>query len=565
MDRYHLILHVWVKCLALTILSAIILGCVPSEGEHGRKFISEVVDAKLSLLEGQSRQLEISASGKVPSAGWTAPTLVPFEYSAPPQDGIYDFSFYATPSKESSASVITAIQVTHRLNPLPADLKGVRIHGETNDIVVMLEAPTPAPVPQIIYEIFGAKLSRVQGQADQLQIHVQGTVFSSGWSNATLIAAEYITPPADGIYDFTFYATPPSEVSKPAIAPIEVTRRLTGVPGNLTGVRIHAQTNNVTVLLDFQEPPLASAAIYEIKQVNLLLKTVPPQLSINVKGTVPSGGWTEQTLVPLEPGGSPKDGIYEFTYMATPPSGPALPVVTATELTYVVNSVPDDLLGVRVYSATNSMEAMLPRENPKPDPVLIQEVNDVQLSIVESVTRQLTITAAGMVNSTGWSSPVLAPFIYGVAPQDGIYDFSFYATPPVNSGAMVLTPINAVYVLGAIPETLKGVRIHYANNEIVVMLDKQQPPLMPAIIYAITNVQLATVSDVPDQLDIHVEGVVTSGGWTQPMLVAQQYVSAPPDGIYDFTFYATPPAFTSYSSGNADSGLGLAFKNSKKI
>jgi len=62
----------------------------------------------------------------------------PFQYLAPPQDGIYNYEFMAVPPIEASATVITAIEVEYILDPMPEDLLGVRIHEEQNNMVELL-------------------------------------------------------------------------------------------------------------------------------------------------------------------------------------------------------------------------------------------------------------------------------------------------------------------------------------------------------------------------------------------------------------------------------------------
>ena len=48
-----------------------------------------------------------------------------------------------------------------------------------------------------------------------------------------------------------------------------------------------------------------------------------------------------------------------------------------------------------------------------------------------------------------------------------------------------------------------------------------------------------------DMLLIVAEGEVASAGWTNPELVPYTYVQPPPDGIWEFSFYAEPPEGTS--------------------
>ena len=104
-------------------------------------------------------------------------------------------------------------------------------------------------------------------------------------------------------------------------------------------------------------------------------------------------------------------------------------------------------------------------------PQKIAEITDVQLTILKSNPPQLSITAKGNTSSSGWSKPELKPFVYVAPPQDGIYDFDFVAVPPSGGSATVITPVEATYILNPLPETLKGVRMHSAQNNKEAMLE----------------------------------------------------------------------------------------------
>jgi hypothetical protein len=112
-----------------------------------------------------------------------------------------------------------------------------------------------------------------------------------------------------------------------------------------------------------------------------------------------------------------------------------------------------------------------PSPSEKPTPQKIAEVTDVKLAILKSNPPQLSISAKGNVSSSGWTNPELTPFEYVQPPPDGIYDFTFQAVPPTGPAATVMTPVEATYTLNPIPNTLKGVRIHAAQNSKEAMLE----------------------------------------------------------------------------------------------
>jgi len=83
-----------------------------------------------------------------------------------------------------------------------------------------------------------------------LSIVAHGTVTTSGWKNPRLIPYVYITPPADGIYDFDFVADAPDSPALQVLLPISAGEEWQDFPPDLIGVRVHASTNSVEKKLD---------------------------------------------------------------------------------------------------------------------------------------------------------------------------------------------------------------------------------------------------------------------------------------------------------------------------
>ncbi len=80
---------------------------------------------------------------------------------------------------------------------------------------------------------------------------------------------------------------------------------------------------------------------------------------ITAVGKVPTTGWTHphlQSYVYIQP---PPDGIWDFVFLAKPPSGPAGQIVLPIATSYVWKPGGFHLRGVRVHSASNSMTARI--------------------------------------------------------------------------------------------------------------------------------------------------------------------------------------------------------------
>ncbi len=104
---------------------------------------------------------------------------------------------------------------------------------------------------QLILEVTAVDLAILESNPPQLQIAAQGNVSTPGWFNPQLVPYVYIQAPPDGIFDFDFVATPPSNIVPQVITPISVT--LVQLAEGVRGVRIHTSTNSQEALLMVEE------------------------------------------------------------------------------------------------------------------------------------------------------------------------------------------------------------------------------------------------------------------------------------------------------------------------
>lgn len=97
--------------------------------------IKKVVSAKLST-EGKS--LTVTAVGEVPTGGYTKPTLTRVQYFKQPDDGIQDYTFEAVPPTGIATQVISQVTATDKWRSLPGWVKGVRIHGVGDGVMMKM-------------------------------------------------------------------------------------------------------------------------------------------------------------------------------------------------------------------------------------------------------------------------------------------------------------------------------------------------------------------------------------------------------------------------------------------
>lgn len=105
--------------------------------------ILTVKSVELTLLK-HGQQLQITAEGVVRTSGWTSPTLHPYVYIRPPQDGVYDFTFVAEPPQTPALQVLQPIRVVYVV-PVTTNMRGVRVHAAENSVEALLERAVPEP------------------------------------------------------------------------------------------------------------------------------------------------------------------------------------------------------------------------------------------------------------------------------------------------------------------------------------------------------------------------------------------------------------------------------------
>lgn len=102
---------------------------------------------------------------------------------------------------------------------------------------------------ELVYKVDSVRFALLKSNPPQYQIEAKGEVRTGGWSNPKLTAVVYVHPPADGIYEYTFTATPPSGMATQAITPISATEPLTSTPAGFRGVRVRAETNSKEAII----------------------------------------------------------------------------------------------------------------------------------------------------------------------------------------------------------------------------------------------------------------------------------------------------------------------------
>ena len=97
------------------------------------------------------------------------------------------------------------------------------------------------------------------------------------------------------------------------------------------------------------------ARIFQVDKVDLA-QTPKGSAVISASGTVPTSGWRNGELQPRIYIAPPRDGLWDWDFVATPPSGVSLQVISPIAAQTTPFLPPTWFKGVRVHSSTNAIE-----------------------------------------------------------------------------------------------------------------------------------------------------------------------------------------------------------------
>jgi hypothetical protein len=129
----------------------------------------------------------------------------------------------------------------------------------------------------------------------------------------------------------------------------------------MASIDIKNKNKDLAALLEKDGPfPLEFAQqeflpVYSVDHVHLTFLSLNgiKIILITAFGRVTTTGWSQAHLQPVMYIQAPPDGIWDFVFVAKPPSGIVAEVVTPIATTYLWKGY--DLKGVRIHSATNTI------------------------------------------------------------------------------------------------------------------------------------------------------------------------------------------------------------------
>jgi DUF1365 family protein len=96
--------------------------------------IYSVTDVRVEVQESAPPVLVVRAGGETNTSGWTDARLSRVVYVSPPEDGIQDYEFEATPPSQGGLDVLTPVEAEDRWPDFDDWVKGARVSASTNSI-----------------------------------------------------------------------------------------------------------------------------------------------------------------------------------------------------------------------------------------------------------------------------------------------------------------------------------------------------------------------------------------------------------------------------------------------
>ncbi|MEO7602030.1 MAG: hypothetical protein ABIS39_02030 [Sphingomicrobium sp.] len=104
---------------------------------------------------------------------------------------------------------------------------------------------------QLVAEVTDVSTSWLESEPPFLVVNAKGKVGTPGWTNPTLTRAVYVTPPADGIQEYDFSATPPTGIVQQVVTAIAAADRWHDPANWVKGVRVKSATNSMEEASEF--------------------------------------------------------------------------------------------------------------------------------------------------------------------------------------------------------------------------------------------------------------------------------------------------------------------------
>jgi hypothetical protein len=103
--------------------------------------VKTILKVEFAIQEIAPPNLVVTATGQVPTGGWSGAKLTRKKYDTPPADGIQDYTLTAVAPTGIVTQVLTKVEARDTWSRYTVEapwLKGVRVHGAGKGVVVKM-------------------------------------------------------------------------------------------------------------------------------------------------------------------------------------------------------------------------------------------------------------------------------------------------------------------------------------------------------------------------------------------------------------------------------------------
>jgi hypothetical protein len=105
-------------------------------------------------------------------------------------------------------------------------------------------APAQQTQQQTVPTVVGVTCM-IHKSPSQLHVTANGEVPTGGWTAAALRRRTYVAAPADSIWEYDFFATPPAGMATQVITPISAEDMWADFPQSIIGIRVYGEGSGI--------------------------------------------------------------------------------------------------------------------------------------------------------------------------------------------------------------------------------------------------------------------------------------------------------------------------------
>ncbi len=133
---------------AAAALAFALAAAVPAQADEEFSQVTRILGGaivELKVMPETEPQRVLVVSAEVPTGGWTNAQLHPVTYVTFPSDGIWDVDAVGQKPDGMATQMLSRLALAIEIVGDPGDLKGYRIHGGENCVVVLFNERTELP------------------------------------------------------------------------------------------------------------------------------------------------------------------------------------------------------------------------------------------------------------------------------------------------------------------------------------------------------------------------------------------------------------------------------------